>query len=72
MKVGLEKMALVVTGATTRAGFVDGSADLWDRLFAINARSPHLLMKEAIADMLERESCGSIMNIQSVNALWGP
>ena len=31
-------------GLTDRAGLVDGTAEDWDRLFAVNARAPFLLM----------------------------
>lgn len=58
-------------GLTSRAGFTDGTTDLWDRLFAINARAPFVLMQGAINDMLSRRAGGSIVNIQSVNAHCG-
>ncbi len=56
---------------TTRASFLEGSAELWDSLFAINARAPFLLMKEMITDLLARGVPGSIVNIQSINAHCG-
>ncbi|MGI9399866.1 MAG: oxidoreductase [Rhizobiaceae bacterium] len=58
-------------GVTTRASFMDGTSEDWDRIFAINARAPYLLMQAAIKDMLSRKSQGSIVNIQSVNAQCG-
>lgn len=58
-------------GVTDRARIVDGSAEIWDRLFAINARAPFLLMQAAIKEMLERRVSGAIVNIQSVNAHCG-
>ena len=58
-------------GITTRSGFVDGTAEVWDKLFAINARAPYLLMQGAISDMLARGGGGVIVNIQSVNAHCG-
>ncbi|MEM7320561.1 MAG: oxidoreductase, partial [Pseudomonadota bacterium] len=58
-------------GITDRASILDGSAEIWDRLFAINARAPFLLMKEVIADLLGRGAPGSIVNIQSMNAHCG-
>lgn len=58
-------------GRTDRADFRNGTADLFDSLFALNARAPFLLMKEVIGDMLSRDAPGSIVNIQSVNAHCG-
>ena len=58
-------------GLTTRGSFLDGTAELWDKLFALNARAPFLLMKEVISDMLARGSSGAIVNIQSMNAHCG-
>lgn len=56
---------------TTRAGFDAGASDLWDSLFAVNARAPYLLMSGAIADMRRRGEPGGIVNILSVNAHCG-
>jgi NAD(P)-dependent dehydrogenase (short-subunit alcohol dehydrogenase family) len=56
---------------TTRGSFTDGTAALWDSLFAVNARAPFLLMQAAIVDMLSRGEGGAIVNIQSVNAHCG-
>ncbi len=58
-------------GLTTRAAFTDGTIDLWDSLFAVNARAPFFLMQAVIADMLARKAPGAIVNIQSVNAHCG-
>ncbi|MBT8424615.1 MAG: SDR family oxidoreductase [Silicimonas sp.] len=58
-------------GLTTRAGFLDGSAEVWDRLFAVNARAPFLLMQTVIAEMLRHGRGGTIVNIQSINAHCG-
>ncbi|MEX0346872.1 MAG: oxidoreductase [Rhizobiaceae bacterium] len=58
-------------GVTTRAGFLEGTSEDWDRIFAINARAPYLLMQAAIRDMHSRGTGGSIVNIQSVNAHCG-
>jgi len=38
-------------GLTTRGGFADADAALWDRRMAVNARAPFLLMAGALADM---------------------
>jgi NAD(P)-dependent dehydrogenase (short-subunit alcohol dehydrogenase family) len=58
-------------GLTTRGGFLDGTVEIWDRLFAVNTRAPYLLMQGVIAKMLHHGSGGSIVNIQSVNAHCG-
>jgi NAD(P)-dependent dehydrogenase (short-subunit alcohol dehydrogenase family) len=58
-------------GLTTRGSFLDGTVADWDRLFAVNARAPFLLMQGAIRDMLGRRAPGSIVNIQSMNAHCG-
>lgn len=47
----------------------DGEA--FDRIFAINARSPMLLSRRVIAHMREKGIKGSIVNIGSVNAYSG-
>jgi NAD(P)-dependent dehydrogenase (short-subunit alcohol dehydrogenase family) len=58
-------------GLTTRGGFGDASPELWDGLFAVNARAPFFLMAGAIADMKARGAPGAIVNIQSMNAHCG-
>ena len=58
-------------GLTTRGSFVTGTADIWDQLFAINARAGFLMMQAAIADMQGRKAAGSIVNILSMNAHCG-
>ncbi|MET3898065.1 NAD(P)-dependent dehydrogenase (short-subunit alcohol dehydrogenase family) [Devosia sp. UYZn731] len=58
-------------GVTDRASFLDGSPELWDRLFAVNAKAPFFLMQAAIRDMLGRKAPGAIVNILSMNAHCG-
>lgn len=58
-------------GITDRASFLDGTPELWERLFAINARAPYFLMQGAIADMRARSAPGAIVNIASINAHCG-
>lgn len=58
-------------GITDRASLIDGTSATWDRLFAINARAPYLMMQEAVKDMLARRAPGAIVNIQSINAHCG-
>jgi NAD(P)-dependent dehydrogenase (short-subunit alcohol dehydrogenase family) len=58
-------------GLTTRASFVTGTPEVWDQLFAVNARAGFFLMQAAIADMRTRGAPGAIVNILSVNARCG-
>jgi 2-keto-3-deoxy-L-fuconate dehydrogenase len=55
-------------GSTTTAP--DTPVDLWDRVFAVNARGTFLCCKHAIPAMASRRR-GSIVNIASVAALVG-
>ncbi|MEO8240823.1 MAG: oxidoreductase [bacterium] len=56
---------------TSRGSFVDGSVEVWDRMFDTNARAGFFLMQAAIADMRRRAAAGSIVNILSMNAYVG-
>ncbi len=58
-------------GLTTRASFADGTIEIWDQLFTVNARAPFFVMQAAIADMRARGAPGAIVNILSVNAHCG-
>jgi NAD(P)-dependent dehydrogenase (short-subunit alcohol dehydrogenase family) len=58
-------------GLTTRGSFETGTAEIWDSLFAVNARAGFLLMQAAIADMRRRGGGGAIVNILSMNAHCG-
>ena len=58
-------------GLTDRGSMLTGDVALWDRLFAVNARAPFLLMQAAIRDMVARGAGGSIVNILSMNAYCG-
>ena len=58
-------------GVTDRASFLDGSPELFDKVFAVNTRAPYLLMGALIAHLRERQAPGSIVNIQSMNAHCG-
>lgn len=58
-------------GLTTRGSFATGTVEVWDSLFAVNARAGFLLMQAAIADMLGRGAPGAIVNILTMNAHCG-
>jgi NAD(P)-dependent dehydrogenase (short-subunit alcohol dehydrogenase family) len=50
-------------GLSSRGTLDDTSVELWDRLFAVNARAPFVLMQEA-ARVMRRARCGgSIVNV---------
>ena len=64
--------ALVNAAALTdRASMLDGDAGLWDKLFAVNARAPYLMMQHAIKAMRARGEGGAIVNILSINVHCG-
>src|SRR5689334_6401337 len=50
-------------GLSSRGTLDDTSVELWDRLFAINARAPFLLMQEAARVMRREGAGGSVVNI---------
>jgi NAD(P)-dependent dehydrogenase (short-subunit alcohol dehydrogenase family) len=56
---------------TTRASMLDGTVELWNRLFSVNTRAPYMLMQALIRHLLDRSAPGSIVNIQSINAHCG-
>src|SRR5262249_50218999 len=53
-------------GLSTRGTLDDTSSELWDRLFAINARAPFLLMQEAARAMRRTGTGGSVVNITTM------
>jgi NAD(P)-dependent dehydrogenase (short-subunit alcohol dehydrogenase family) len=50
-------------GLSTRGTLDDTTVELWDRLFAVNARAPFLLMQQAARLMRRSGTGGSIVNI---------
>jgi NAD(P)-dependent dehydrogenase (short-subunit alcohol dehydrogenase family) len=50
-------------GLSSRGTLDDTTVELWDRLFAINARAPFLLMQQAARVMRRAGRGGSIVNI---------
>lgn len=58
-------------GLTTRGSFTIGTLQIWESLFAVNARAGFFLMQAAIGDMQARKAAGSIVNILSINAHCG-
>jgi NAD(P)-dependent dehydrogenase (short-subunit alcohol dehydrogenase family) len=49
-------------GLSTRGTLDDTAPELWDRLFAINARAPFLLV-QAAAPLMRRSGGGSVVNV---------
>jgi NAD(P)-dependent dehydrogenase (short-subunit alcohol dehydrogenase family) len=58
-------------GLTTRGSFTTGTPEVWDQLFAVNARAAFFLMQAVIGDLLARKASGAIVNILSMNAHCG-
>lgn len=58
-------------GLTDRGSTISADPALWDKLFAVNARTPFFLMQRAIADMRARKRPGAIVNILSINVHGG-
>jgi NAD(P)-dependent dehydrogenase (short-subunit alcohol dehydrogenase family) len=66
-----------IDGLVNNAGMLDrctletASADLADRMFAVNVRAPLMLIQAAVAAMKQQGTPASIVNIGSVNAACG-
>ena len=58
-------------GMTDRASMLDGTVELWNRMFSVNTRAPYFLMQGLIRHLRQTGRPGSIVNIQSVNAHCG-
>ncbi|MEO5614671.1 MAG: oxidoreductase [Cypionkella sp.] len=63
---------LINAGALTDPGTIlDTPPDLFDRMFAVNVRSPYFPTQDAIKLMIRDGSRGAICNIGSISALAG-
>lgn len=58
-------------GVTDRGSVAEASPDLWDRLYAVNAKAPFFLMQSVIKHLRQRKAPGVIVNILSINAHGG-
>lgn len=58
-------------GMTDRGSLADADQALWDKLFAVNSKTPFFLMQRAVADMRRRKAPGAIVNILSINVHGG-
>jgi NAD(P)-dependent dehydrogenase (short-subunit alcohol dehydrogenase family) len=57
-------------GLSTRGTLEDTSVELWDRLFAVNARAPFLLT-QAVVPRMRRAGGGSVVNIITMSSHGG-
>ncbi|MVT71192.1 SDR family oxidoreductase [Bradyrhizobium pachyrhizi] len=58
-------------GDTSRGTIIDTKPELFDRIFAVNARAPFLLMQDTIKLMRRDKVKGTIVNISSMSAMGG-
>ena len=58
-------------GMTDRASLLSATPELWNTLFAVNARAPFFLMQKFVAHLKHRGSPGSAVNILSINVHGG-
>lgn len=58
-------------GATDRGSMITATPELWDRIQAVNAKTPFFLMQRALQDMRARRKPGAIVNILSINVHGG-
>ena len=57
-------------GATDRGGIDDATPELWDRIFAVNARAPFLLSQAAVR-LMRKGDGGAIVNIATMSSHGG-
>lgn len=53
-------------GIAPEANLVDTEIDLWDKIFAVNARGTFICTKAIVKNMLQKNMGGSIINISSI------
>jgi len=70
-KFGRIDALINAAGLTDRGSMLSATPALWDKLHAVNARTPFFLMQRAIADMRARGKPGVIVNILSINVHGG-
>jgi NAD(P)-dependent dehydrogenase (short-subunit alcohol dehydrogenase family) len=58
-------------GLTDRGAASDANLELWERLFAVNARAPFFLMQKLINHLRSHQAQGAIVNILSMHAHGG-
>lgn len=70
-KLGLIDGLVNAAGLTDRGTLEDTPAALWDRLFAVNARAPFLLMQQVVQRLKAAGRGGAIVNILSMSSHGG-
>ena len=68
---GRVEILVNAAGLTDRGDILTTDENLFDRMFAVNARAPFFLMQEAIRRMVRDDTEGTIVNIGSTSALAG-
>ena len=58
-------------GIAELAPFVDTTAEMFDRIMAVNARAPMLVAQVVARDWIRRGVKGTIVNVSSIASLWG-
>jgi len=58
-------------GVTDRGSIDDTTPELWDRIFAVNARAPFFLTQEAVRIMRRERIAGRIVNIATMSSHGG-
>ena len=69
--LGLVDGLVNAAGLTDRGTILDTSVELWDRLFAINARAPFLLTQAMARRLKEAGKPGSIVNVITMSSHGG-
>ncbi len=57
-------------GLSSRGGIEDASVELWDQLFAVNARAPFVLLQAAVP-LMRRSGGGSVVSVLTMAAHGG-
>lgn len=68
-RLGAVHILVNAAGVTDRGGLLDANVETFDKLMAINARAPFLMM-QAVAPLMPRG--GAIVNVASMLAYGGP
>jgi NAD(P)-dependent dehydrogenase (short-subunit alcohol dehydrogenase family) len=69
--LGLVDGLVNAAGLTDRGTILDTSADLWDRLFAVNARAPFLLTQAMARRLKEAGRPGAVVNVITMSSHGG-
>lgn len=53
-------------GIAPEANLIDSELDMWEKIFAVNARGPFLCTRAVVRNMIAKKISGSIINISSI------